>query len=142
MPNVETLLRKQADLTALVETLSAHTGSRRIEAVMELRGDLNIGFLHYLRDEALYIERAFAGCEDAEETAAIAAFIESRDMLCQLWNDHISEWSVEVVSSDWDCFASEAGSLLRRIRKHAERAAALICPIAVRSGTIRLRAAA
>jgi Hemerythrin HHE cation binding domain len=57
------------------------------------------------------------------------------------WALYLREWSMENIVADWSGFATETAWMMQRLRARIAQENALLYPLALQRGTIRLKAA-
>lgn len=71
----------------------------------------------------------------------IIAFEQEFADLKNNWADYLAQWSLEAITADWAGFASATTMMMHRLLERIEAENAVLYPLALQHGRIRLRAA-
>lgn len=143
MQDYQTLIAEHDQMDGLAEQLIALISGREDAAgALCLRATLSITLDDHLSREDSFLYDELLGATDKVFPAAVLEFRRSFADLAADWGDYLSSWDAECIRADWASFAAETVAIMHRLRARIADENALLYPLALQKGHIRLRAAA
>lgn len=143
MQDFQTLIAEHDHIDVLAKQLSEMASDREdVAGVMCLRATLSITLDDHLSREDSFLYDQLLGATDKVFPEAVLAFRRSFADLAADWGDYLTSWDAECIRADWTTFASETIAMMIRLRARIADENALLYPLALQRGHIRLRAAA
>jgi hypothetical protein len=143
MQDLQTLIAEHDHMDDLAEQLIAIATDREdVTGALCLRATLSISLEDHLSREDSFLYDQLLGATDKVFPAAVLDFRRSFADLAADWGDYLSTWDAECIRADWASFAAETIAIMHRLRARIADENALLYPLALQKGHIRLRAAA
>lgn len=129
------------DLVASRLTDAVSAGVANIHAMLLIRTDLVTELNAHLAAEDLHIYPGLIQGKDTSAAKLAGDFVAEFSDLTSEWADYLESWSADAIRYDWALFADETRFMMKRLREWIQRENSLLYPLALRAGSIRLRAA-
>jgi hypothetical protein len=141
MSSVEALLMSHDQLVVLADRVEALLQQDDLLHALETRAKLSADFNSYIAQEIRFVRSAMNGNVSTGVTKQIQGFVEECKTVRRMWDNYMTEWVDEAASLEPACFQLETSSMIQQMRRRLKHAAELLCPLGIRSGAIKLRAA-
>lgn len=144
MENFQTLITEHDLLDRLAASLIAIVDDPipDIVALLAARANLSIALDDHLSREDAFLYEKLIGSRPDTFPGAVAKFNADFADLASTWRDYLTTWSPSAISADWTEFSRETRAMMRWLRRRIADENALLYPLALQTGRIRLRAAA
>lgn len=144
MQDFQTLIAEHDRLDALAARLTDNVlhRMRSVAEVLSLRADLSVTLDHHMSSEDGFLYNDLISQRCPGYPQAIDRFHDSFADLATDWEDYLRSWDEQCVDASWEEFADQTIHMMRRLRARIAEENALLYPMALRGGGIRLKAAA
>lgn len=131
----------QMDLLA-IRLADAVRQSPDVARVLALRSELSLTLDDHLSNEDGFIYNDLISQRLPGYPIAVERFHDSFADLAADWGDYLRGWDEACIAADWNEFADLTIHMMDRLRSRIAEENALLYPMALRGGGIRLRMAA
>jgi len=143
MQDLQTLIAEHDHMDEMAKQLIAIATDREdVTGALCLRATLSITLDDHLSREDSFLYDQLLGATDTVFPTAVLDFRRSFADLATDWGGYLTSWDAECIRADWEGFASETIAIMIRLRARIAEENALLYPLALQKGRIRLRAAA
>ncbi|MBV9840528.1 MAG: hemerythrin domain-containing protein [Sphingomonadaceae bacterium] len=126
-------------LAALIERLAA-APLADAAAVASLLGALAIAIADHRGNEQRSVYLRLLNGRDSAASRLASSFADEYRGLEQDLEIYLSDWTAECIAADWETFGAETTAILTRMRHRVARESAVVYPLALQRGAVRLRA--
>ena len=111
------------------------------EAVVALLSELAMAIEEHRRNAHRIVYQRLLDGSNAAAAVTVAHFAEQFGVLEVEWHAYLGDWGADCIAADWEQFGVETRAALDHLLRRLRNEAAVIYPIALQRGAIRLRAA-